>query len=164
MKPTRFRWMFQQLSHQNDLILFEPLHGVCFVLACMLQVETTTLLHTFVLMTSGGVQKSTDIDHIFSPPDPLPSQRKRVRYSELDFEKVMHTRKRHSELYPELNHSTTKFHTIDRYNRDPAMSTFKVLPPPPPRQTEPSLAGRMSLVYKESQRKHAKQHTNSRAL
>ncbi|XP_026113189.1 adhesion G protein-coupled receptor B3-like isoform X2 [Carassius auratus] len=36
----------------------------------------------------------------------------------------MHTRKRHSELYHELNHST-KFHTIDRYNRDPAMSSFK---------------------------------------
>uniref|UniRef100_A0A3P8XEY6 Adhesion G protein-coupled receptor B2 n=1 Tax=Esox lucius TaxID=8010 RepID=A0A3P8XEY6_ESOLU len=53
-------------------------------------------------------------------------ERKRVRYSELDFEKVMHTRKRHSELYHELNHSTTKFHTIDRYSRDPAMSTFKV--------------------------------------
>ncbi|XP_031649010.1 adhesion G protein-coupled receptor B2 isoform X4 [Oncorhynchus kisutch] len=52
-------------------------------------------------------------------------ERKRVRYSELDFEKVMHTRKRHSELYHELNHPTTKFHTIDRYNRDPAMSTFK---------------------------------------
>uniref|UniRef100_A0A8C5ED14 Adhesion G protein-coupled receptor B2 n=1 Tax=Gouania willdenowi TaxID=441366 RepID=A0A8C5ED14_GOUWI len=41
--------------------------------------------------------------------------------------KVMHTRKRHSELYHELNHSS-KFHTIDRYNRDPAMSTFKVRP------------------------------------
>ncbi|XP_074470007.1 adhesion G protein-coupled receptor B2 isoform X7 [Sebastes fasciatus] len=51
-------------------------------------------------------------------------ERKRVRYSELDFEKVMHTRKRHSELYHELNHSS-KFHTIDRYSRDPAMSTFK---------------------------------------
>ncbi|XP_028820582.1 adhesion G protein-coupled receptor B2 isoform X3 [Denticeps clupeoides] len=51
-------------------------------------------------------------------------ERKRVRYSELDFEKVMHTRKRHSELYHELNHSS-KFHTIDRYNRDPALSTFK---------------------------------------
>ncbi|XP_042292618.1 adhesion G protein-coupled receptor B2 isoform X13 [Thunnus maccoyii] len=38
--------------------------------------------------------------------------------------KVMHTRKRHSELYHELNHSS-KFHTIDRYSRDPAMSTFK---------------------------------------
>uniref|UniRef100_A0A8C8DHU4 Adhesion G protein-coupled receptor B2 n=1 Tax=Oryzias sinensis TaxID=183150 RepID=A0A8C8DHU4_9TELE len=43
----------------------------------------------------------------------------------LPFQKVMHTRKRHSELYHELNHSS-KFHTIDRYNRDPAMSTFKV--------------------------------------
>uniref|UniRef100_A0A4W6EC21 Adhesion G protein-coupled receptor B2 n=1 Tax=Lates calcarifer TaxID=8187 RepID=A0A4W6EC21_LATCA len=51
-------------------------------------------------------------------------ERKRVRYSELDFEKVMHTRKRHSELYHELNHSS-KFHTIDRYSRDAAMSTFK---------------------------------------
>ncbi|XP_041933345.1 adhesion G protein-coupled receptor B2-like isoform X2 [Alosa sapidissima] len=63
-------------------------------------------------------------------PRPLPGlphgslERKRVRYSELDFEKVMHTRKRHSELYHELNHSS-KFHTLDRYNRDPAMSTFK---------------------------------------
>ncbi|KAM4549586.1 adhesion G protein-coupled receptor B2 isoform 6-T6 [Fundulus diaphanus] len=78
-------------------------------------------------------------------------ERKRVRYSELDFEKVMHTRKRHSELYHELNHSS-KFHTIDRYNRDPAMSTFKVPPSPPPRHnTDPSLARRASLVYKESQ-------------
>uniref|UniRef100_A0A8C4HKH5 Adhesion G protein-coupled receptor B2 n=1 Tax=Dicentrarchus labrax TaxID=13489 RepID=A0A8C4HKH5_DICLA len=45
------------------------------------------------------------------------------------FPKVMHTRKRHSELYHELNHSS-KFHTIDRYSRDPAMSTFKVRPLP----------------------------------
>ncbi|KAF4080533.1 hypothetical protein AMELA_G00172400 [Ameiurus melas] len=36
----------------------------------------------------------------------------------------MHTRKRHSELYHELNHST-KFHTIDRYSRDPAVTMFK---------------------------------------
>ncbi|XP_041933346.1 adhesion G protein-coupled receptor B3-like isoform X3 [Alosa sapidissima] len=92
-------------------------------------------------------------------PRPLPGlphgslERKRVRYSELDFEKVMHTRKRHSELYHELNHSS-KFHTLDRYNRDPAMSTFKVPPPPPPRQSEPVLARRSSFVYKESQRKH----------
>lgn len=47
----------------------------------------------------------------------------------LPFQKVMHTRKRHSELYHELNHSS-KFHTIDRYSRDPAMSTFKVRPLP----------------------------------
>uniref|UniRef100_A0A671K1U7 Adhesion G protein-coupled receptor B2 n=1 Tax=Sinocyclocheilus anshuiensis TaxID=1608454 RepID=A0A671K1U7_9TELE len=42
--------------------------------------------------------------------------------------KVMHTRKRHSELYHELNHST-KFHTIDRYNRDPAIPA--IFQPPP---------------------------------
>uniref|UniRef100_A0A8D3B016 Adhesion G protein-coupled receptor B2 n=1 Tax=Scophthalmus maximus TaxID=52904 RepID=A0A8D3B016_SCOMX len=47
----------------------------------------------------------------------------------LPFQKVMHTRKRHSELYHELNHSS-KFHTIDRYSRDAAMSTFKVRPLP----------------------------------
>ncbi|MGH0157117.1 UNVERIFIED_CONTAM: hypothetical protein FKN15_032940 [Acipenser sinensis] len=49
-------------------------------------------------------------------------ERKRVRYSDLDFEKVMHTRKRHSELYHELNQ---KFHTIDRC-REPSTATFKV--------------------------------------
>ncbi|XP_041089778.1 adhesion G protein-coupled receptor B2 isoform X3 [Polyodon spathula] len=48
-------------------------------------------------------------------------ERKRVRYSDLDFEKVMHTRKRHSELYHELNQ---KFHTIDRC-REPSTATFK---------------------------------------
>ncbi|KAI1894992.1 hypothetical protein AGOR_G00101390 [Albula goreensis] len=37
-------------------------------------------------------------------------ERKRVQYSELDFEKVMHTRQRHNELYHELNHST-EFHS-----------------------------------------------------
>ncbi|MEE6484178.1 hypothetical protein FKM82_013780 [Ascaphus truei] len=39
-------------------------------------------------------------------------ERKRLRYSDLDFEKVMHTRKRHSDLYHELNR---KFHTLERY-------------------------------------------------
>ncbi|KAM8796155.1 adhesion G protein-coupled receptor B2 [Eudromia elegans] len=48
-------------------------------------------------------------------------ERKRLRYSDLDFEKVMHTRKRHSELYHELNQ---KFHTLDRY-RAPATGTAK---------------------------------------
>ncbi|KAJ8398036.1 hypothetical protein AAFF_G00431130 [Aldrovandia affinis] len=37
-------------------------------------------------------------------------ERKRVQYSEMDFEKVMHTRKRHNELYHELNHSA-HFHS-----------------------------------------------------
>ncbi|XP_075764625.1 adhesion G protein-coupled receptor B2 isoform X5 [Pelodiscus sinensis] len=48
-------------------------------------------------------------------------ERKRLRYSDLDFEKVMHTRKRHSELYHELHQ---KFHTMDRY-RAPATNASK---------------------------------------
>ncbi|XP_064587822.1 adhesion G protein-coupled receptor B2 isoform X3 [Zonotrichia leucophrys gambelii] len=48
-------------------------------------------------------------------------ERKRLRYSDLDFEKVMHTRKRHSELYHELNQ---KFHTLDRY-RAPSTGSSK---------------------------------------
>lgn len=40
----------------------------------------------------------------------------------LALQKVMHTRKRHSELYHELNQ---KFHTLDRY-RAPAAGTSKV--------------------------------------
>ncbi|KAM6108535.1 adhesion G protein-coupled receptor B2 [Pterocles gutturalis] len=47
-------------------------------------------------------------------------ERKRLRYSDLDFEKVMHTRKRHSELYHELNQ---KFHTLDRYRTSAAGSS-----------------------------------------
>ncbi|KAJ3609730.1 hypothetical protein NHX12_024241 [Muraenolepis orangiensis] len=44
------------------------------------------------------------------------------------FQKVMHTRKRHSELYHELNHSS-KCQNIDRYSRDPAVvSAFKDWP------------------------------------
>uniref|UniRef100_A0A452HQN0 Uncharacterized protein n=1 Tax=Gopherus agassizii TaxID=38772 RepID=A0A452HQN0_9SAUR len=55
-------------------------------------------------------------------------ERKRLRYSDLDFEKVMHTRKRHSELYHELNQ---KFHTMDRYLA-PATNAAKVSPGSPP--------------------------------
>ncbi|XP_057210065.1 adhesion G protein-coupled receptor B2 isoform X10 [Triplophysa rosa] len=107
------------------------------------------------ILTSGTVERTRTLPRNLGSSNTNVSagslERKRVRYSELDFEKVMHTRKRHSELYHELNHST-KFHTIDRYNRDPAMSSFKVPPPPPPRQSEPNLTRRMSFVYKESQR------------
>lgn len=42
--------------------------------------------------------------------------------SALALQKVMHTRKRHSELYHELNQ---KFHTLDRY-RAPAAGSSKV--------------------------------------
>ncbi|KAF5910410.1 hypothetical protein HPG69_014642 [Diceros bicornis minor] len=70
-------------------------------------------------------------------------ERKKLRYSDLDFEKVMHTRKRHSELYHELNQ---KFHTFDRYRsqstakprRHQSWSTFKSMTlgslPPKPRE------------------------------
>ncbi|XP_039537122.1 adhesion G protein-coupled receptor B2-like [Pimephales promelas] len=80
------------------------------------------------ILTSGTVEHTRTLPRNLGSTNTSLSagslERKRVRYSELDFEKVMHTRKRHSELYHELNHST-KFHTIDRYNRDPAMSSFK---------------------------------------
>uniref|UniRef100_A0A8C2FRB6 Adhesion G protein-coupled receptor B2 n=1 Tax=Cyprinus carpio TaxID=7962 RepID=A0A8C2FRB6_CYPCA len=80
------------------------------------------------ILTSGTVERTRTLPRNLGSTNTSLSagslERKRVRYSELDFEKVMHTRKRHSELYHELNHST-KFHTIDRYNRDPAMSSFK---------------------------------------
>uniref|UniRef100_A0A8C1GQC3 Adhesion G protein-coupled receptor B2 n=1 Tax=Cyprinus carpio TaxID=7962 RepID=A0A8C1GQC3_CYPCA len=80
------------------------------------------------ILTSGTVERTRTLPRNLGSTNTSHSagslERKRVRYSELDFEKVMHTRKRHSELYHELNHST-KFHTIDRYNRDPAMSSFK---------------------------------------
>ncbi|XP_043087303.1 adhesion G protein-coupled receptor B2-like isoform X1 [Puntigrus tetrazona] len=83
------------------------------------------------ILTSGTVERTRTLPRNLGSTNTSLSagslERKRVRYSELDFEKVMHTRKRHSELYHELNHST-KFHTIDRYNRDPAMSSFKVRP------------------------------------
>eukprot|EP00062_Callorhinchus_milii_P018432 gi/632971896/ref/XP_007902394.1/ PREDICTED: brain-specific angiogenesis inhibitor 3-like isoform X2 [Callorhinchus milii] len=42
-------------------------------------------------------------------------ERRKSRYQDLDFEKVMHTRKRHMELFQELNQ---KFQTLDRF-RDP---------------------------------------------
>ncbi|XP_073677435.1 LOW QUALITY PROTEIN: adhesion G protein-coupled receptor B2 [Garra rufa] len=80
------------------------------------------------ILTSGTVERTRTLPRNLGSTNTSLSagslERKRVRYSELDFEKVMHTRKRHSELYHELNHST-KFHTIHRYNRDPAMSSFK---------------------------------------
>uniref|UniRef100_A0A8C6ZHS7 Adhesion G protein-coupled receptor B2 n=1 Tax=Nothoprocta perdicaria TaxID=30464 RepID=A0A8C6ZHS7_NOTPE len=47
--------------------------------------------------------------------------------SPLALQKVMHTRKRHSELYHELNQ---KFHTLDRY-RAPATGASKEPPPKP---------------------------------
>ncbi|XP_033860615.1 adhesion G protein-coupled receptor B3-like isoform X1 [Acipenser ruthenus] len=48
-------------------------------------------------------------------------ERRKSRYSDLDFEKVMHTRKRHMELFQELNQ---KFQTLDRFQDIPNMGSM----------------------------------------
>ncbi|XP_062864238.1 adhesion G protein-coupled receptor B3 [Trichomycterus rosablanca] len=48
-------------------------------------------------------------------------ERRKSRYQDLDFEKVMHTRKRHMELFQELNQ---KFQTLDRFRDIPNMSSM----------------------------------------
>uniref|UniRef100_A0A671WVY6 Adhesion G protein-coupled receptor B3 n=1 Tax=Sparus aurata TaxID=8175 RepID=A0A671WVY6_SPAAU len=50
-----------------------------------------------------------------------PRTRRKSRYSDLDFEKVMHTRKRHMELFQELNQ---KFQTLDRFRDIPNMGSM----------------------------------------
>ncbi|XP_056292077.1 adhesion G protein-coupled receptor B3 isoform X2 [Pseudoliparis swirei] len=53
-------------------------------------------------------------------------ERRKSRYSDLDFEKVMHTRKRHMDLFQELNQ---KFQTLDRFRDIPNMGTMdKAMP------------------------------------
>uniref|UniRef100_A0A3B3Z7S1 Uncharacterized protein n=1 Tax=Periophthalmus magnuspinnatus TaxID=409849 RepID=A0A3B3Z7S1_9GOBI len=69
------------------------------------------------------------------------------------FQKVMHTRKRHSELYHELNHSS-KFHTIDRYSRDPAMRVW--LEDCPPKKKEDLGTHRQNITVKYKQQKELK--------
>uniref|UniRef100_A0A8C8RXZ2 Adhesion G protein-coupled receptor B3 n=1 Tax=Pelusios castaneus TaxID=367368 RepID=A0A8C8RXZ2_9SAUR len=49
-------------------------------------------------------------------------ERRKSRYSDLDFEKVMHTRKRHMELFQELNQ---KFQTLDRFRDVPKSSSME---------------------------------------
>ncbi|CAL8359739.1 unnamed protein product [Boreogadus saida] len=51
-------------------------------------------------------------------------ERRKSRYSDLDFEKVMHTRKRHMELFQELNQ---KFQTLDRFRDIPNMGSMRPL-------------------------------------
>uniref|UniRef100_A0A8C7MFE7 Adhesion G protein-coupled receptor B3 n=1 Tax=Oncorhynchus kisutch TaxID=8019 RepID=A0A8C7MFE7_ONCKI len=48
-------------------------------------------------------------------------ERRKSRYQDLDFEKVMHTRKRHMELFQELNQ---KFQTLDRFQDIPNMGSM----------------------------------------
>ncbi|XP_043111668.1 adhesion G protein-coupled receptor B3 isoform X4 [Puntigrus tetrazona] len=53
-------------------------------------------------------------------------ERRKSRYQDLDFEKVMHTRKRHMELFQELNQ---KFQTLDRFRDIPNMGVMdKAMP------------------------------------
>ncbi|XP_062256605.1 adhesion G protein-coupled receptor B3 isoform X2 [Platichthys flesus] len=53
-------------------------------------------------------------------------ERRKSRYSDMDFEKVMHTRKRHMELFQELNQ---KFQTLDRFRDIPNMGSMdKAMP------------------------------------
>ncbi|XP_017556421.1 adhesion G protein-coupled receptor B3 isoform X3 [Pygocentrus nattereri] len=53
-------------------------------------------------------------------------ERRKSRYQDLDFEKVMHTRKRHMELFQELNQ---KFQTLDRFRDIPNMGSMdKAMP------------------------------------
>uniref|UniRef100_A0A8C1UPL1 Adhesion G protein-coupled receptor B3 n=1 Tax=Cyprinus carpio TaxID=7962 RepID=A0A8C1UPL1_CYPCA len=56
--------------------------------------------------------------------DSLAHERRKSRYQDLDFEKVMHTRKRHMELFQELNQ---KFQTLDRFRDIPNMGGCKLL-------------------------------------
>ncbi|NXF79304.1 AGRB3 protein, partial [Sclerurus mexicanus] len=49
-------------------------------------------------------------------------ERRKSRYSDLDFEKVMHTRKRHMELFQELNQ---KFQTLDRFRDVPKSGSME---------------------------------------
>ncbi|KAK3523307.1 hypothetical protein QTP86_029517 [Hemibagrus guttatus] len=49
-------------------------------------------------------------------------ERRKSRYQDLDFEKVMHTRKRHMELFQELNQ---KFQTLDRFRDIPNMGSME---------------------------------------
>ncbi|XP_061766370.1 adhesion G protein-coupled receptor B3 isoform X4 [Nerophis ophidion] len=63
-------------------------------------------------------------------------ERRKSRYSDLDFEKVMHTRKRHMELFQELNQ---KFQTLDRFRDIPNMGSMDPLEGFP-RQALPSAA------------------------
>uniref|UniRef100_A0A8K9WW88 Adhesion G protein-coupled receptor B3 n=1 Tax=Oncorhynchus mykiss TaxID=8022 RepID=A0A8K9WW88_ONCMY len=61
-----------------------------------------------------------ETDYIVMPRASAASRRK-SRYQDLDFEKVMHTRKRHMELFQELNQ---KFQTLDRFQDIPNMGSM----------------------------------------
>uniref|UniRef100_A0A6Q2ZLQ4 Adhesion G protein-coupled receptor B2 n=1 Tax=Esox lucius TaxID=8010 RepID=A0A6Q2ZLQ4_ESOLU len=73
------------------------------------------------ILTGGGAT----VERTRTLPRNLGSTNASASHSAGSLEKVMHTRKRHSELYHELNHSTTKFHTIDSLTSWSAWGTGK---------------------------------------
>ncbi|XP_004919280.1 adhesion G protein-coupled receptor B2 isoform X4 [Xenopus tropicalis] len=98
---------FVPSQHQYGLPLKQP-PSVRQILASEMNERSRTMPRTVPgpSLSAGSLEKPHQPVPVFLP------QRKRLRYSDLDFEKVMHTRKRHSELYHELNR---KFHTLERY-------------------------------------------------
>ncbi|XP_072274699.1 adhesion G protein-coupled receptor B2 isoform X10 [Pyxicephalus adspersus] len=94
-------------QHQFGLPFKQP-PSVRQILASEMNERSRTMPRTVPgpSLSAGSLEKPHQPVPVFLP------QRKRLRYSDLDFEKVMHTRKRHSELYHELNR---KFHTLERY-------------------------------------------------
>ncbi|KAM4797334.1 adhesion G protein-coupled receptor B2 isoform 14-T15 [Rhinophrynus dorsalis] len=94
-------------QHQYGLPFKQP-PSVRQILASEMNERSRTMPRTVPgpSLSAGSLEKPHQPVPVFLP------QRKRLRYSDLDFEKVMHTRKRHSELYHELNR---KFHTLERY-------------------------------------------------
>ncbi|XP_040280486.1 adhesion G protein-coupled receptor B2 isoform X6 [Bufo bufo] len=93
--------------HQYGLPFKQP-PSVRQILASEMNERSRTMPRTVpgASLSAGSLEKPHQPVPVFLP------QRKRLRYSDMDFEKVMHTRKRHSELYHELNR---KFHTLERY-------------------------------------------------
>ncbi|XP_027754567.1 adhesion G protein-coupled receptor B3-like [Empidonax traillii] len=65
---------------------------------------------------------SGDLTFHTTAEDFVTYQRRKSRYSDLDFEKVMHTRKRHMELFQELNQ---KFQTLDRFRDVPKSGSME---------------------------------------
>ncbi|XP_068125009.1 adhesion G protein-coupled receptor B2 isoform X12 [Hyperolius riggenbachi] len=94
-------------QHQYGLPFKQP-PSVRQILASEMNERSRTMPRTVPgpSLSAGSLEKPHQPVPVFLP------QRKRLRYSDMDFEKVMHTRKRHSELYHELNR---KFHTLERY-------------------------------------------------
>nr|XP_023689527.1 adhesion G protein-coupled receptor B3 isoform X1 [Paramormyrops kingsleyae] len=106
MGPSAMEHMAMNLDPQFGA----PEHGQS------LPFEPRTAVKNFLaeMEESGGLSRSETGSTISMSS----LERRKSRYSDLDFEKVMHTRKRHMELFQELNQ---KFQTLDRFRDIPNM-------------------------------------------